>query len=595
MPFDVNHFSTGYKGGKKKKGSKKTTVTTVSSSGKRSTKTYSSPGAYVRSARASASSSSSPSPSTSSSGTSIFSTAPLPALLSLLSQGQLSPSVAKLTADYLKQEATTPNPRPMEKGGARIQRVKQVKPAKIQGTDLALALEGIQRVRGKKGMESFVGHGGGDIAFRRGNKGPLRTAKIAGKPTLGTPSLKSVVKSAERDKLQVNKKGKVTTPQTRRAARELHGAIAKLRKARKNAVPSGVAGVVYKAAKAHGVDPNILWGVFGAESSFGKAGRFGLTADYGPGGVGPSLEADANRSAELLRNLYDQGGSWDYAVRAYNAGPGNLAAGYSESYIRGLASQNPMPRSRPVPKGLVRNVVGAKAQARRLNIPTPAAAPGRGEKGPGVGGPGRIPSVVAIGLIAEKRFGLNVGENPAFGGVEPVHVAGSYHYRTDAKGRGEAIDVSGDPAAMMAFDKFVARKWGQGVTELFYDPGISIKDGQITSAIGGHGDHVHVAVAQPGEHFPGGLAATAGPGGAMFVGAGSSPAAAAASANAAARAAAKGAGLSVSPISSPTAASAVLPTGFSGAGSSSPLDGSGATYGASRQDVIGQILRRSRG
>jgi hypothetical protein len=36
-------------------------------------------------------------------------------------------------------------------------------------------------------------------------------------------------------------------------------------------------------------------------------------------------------------------------------------------------------------------------------------------------------------------MGLHVGENPHFGGVTPVHVQGSYHYK------GEAIDVSGDP------------------------------------------------------------------------------------------------------------------------------------------------------
>lgn len=120
--------------------------------------------------------------------------------------------------------------------------------------------------------------------------------------------------------------------------------------------------------------------------------------------------------------------------------------------------------------------------------------------------PRRIPSVVRIGKIAQNRFGLHVSENPAFDQVDPVHTSGSYHYQRDKKGRGEAIDVSGDSAAMLKFDKFVAKKWGAGVTELFYDPGISIKEGQPIGGIGGHGDHVHVAVAQPGAKFtPGGL------------------------------------------------------------------------------------------
>jgi hypothetical protein len=62
-------------------------------------------------------------------------------------------------------------------------------------------------------------------------------------------------------------------------------------------------------------------------------------------------------------------------------------------------------------------------------------------------------SVIALGLLAQ-RMGLKVGENPRFGGVHPVHVADSYHYRR------EAIDVSGDPKKMAAFARRVARAYG---------------------------------------------------------------------------------------------------------------------------------------
>jgi hypothetical protein len=68
-------------------------------------------------------------------------------------------------------------------------------------------------------------------------------------------------------------------------------------------------------------------------------------------------------------------------------------------------------------------------------------------------------TVVAVGKAAQ-RFGLHVGENPAFGTVHPVHVSGSYHYRGDATGQGEAIDVSGTPDKMAAFAHFVARNFG---------------------------------------------------------------------------------------------------------------------------------------
>lgn len=58
-------------------------------------------------------------------------------------------------------------------------------------------------------------------------------------------------------------------------------------------------------------------------------------------------------------------------------------------------------------------------------------------------------TTVELGKLAQS-MGLHVGENPHFGGVDPVHVAGSYHYK------GEAIDVSGDKAKMAAFARRVA-------------------------------------------------------------------------------------------------------------------------------------------
>lgn len=62
-------------------------------------------------------------------------------------------------------------------------------------------------------------------------------------------------------------------------------------------------------------------------------------------------------------------------------------------------------------------------------------------------------TVVRLGKLAQ-RMGLHVGENPHFGGVEPVHAKGSYHYRD------EAIDVSGDPQLMAEYARRVARMFG---------------------------------------------------------------------------------------------------------------------------------------
>lgn len=72
------------------------------------------------------------------------------------------------------------------------------------------------------------------------------------------------------------------------------------------------------------------------------------------------------------------------------------------------------------------------------------------------------------------------------------HVPGSYHYR------GLAIDVAGPTAGMERFFKAFARHaTGGGVRELFYDPLGSYDDGQKGPAIGGHGDHVHIAFDPP--------------------------------------------------------------------------------------------------
>lgn len=64
------------------------------------------------------------------------------------------------------------------------------------------------------------------------------------------------------------------------------------------------------------------------------------------------------------------------------------------------------------------------------------------------------------------------------------HTKGSYHYR------GRAIDVAGSGAKMA---QFYREMHTMRPTELFYDPLGGVKYGRDIGAIGGHGDHVHVA------------------------------------------------------------------------------------------------------
>jgi hypothetical protein len=78
-----------------------------------------------------------------------------------------------------------------------------------------------------------------------------------------------------------------------------------------------------------------------------------------------------------------------------------------------------------------------------------------------------------------RKMGLTITSTT--GGT---HAPGSYHYQA------RAIDVAGSPSAMARFYRYFQNK---SPTELFYDPLGGIKHGQQIGAIGGHGDHVHVA------------------------------------------------------------------------------------------------------
>lgn len=64
------------------------------------------------------------------------------------------------------------------------------------------------------------------------------------------------------------------------------------------------------------------------------------------------------------------------------------------------------------------------------------------------------------------------------------HAPNSYHYS------GRAIDVAGTHQQMSQFYQKMAQL---NPTELFYDPMGGIKNGRNIGAIGGHGDHAHVA------------------------------------------------------------------------------------------------------
>jgi hypothetical protein len=103
-------------------------------------------------------------------------------------------------------------------------------------------------------------------------------------------------------------------------------------------------------------------------------------------------------------------------------------------------------------------------------------------------------SIVDVGRFLQK-YGLKVGENPAFGGVSGGHAKGSYHY---APG-GEAIDITDwRPDMAPAYEGGAPKSWKQRTGELAWR---AKKLGTFAETFGpgdpGHDTHVHLAL--PGK------------------------------------------------------------------------------------------------
>jgi transglycosylase-like protein with SLT domain len=311
-----------------------------------------------------------------------------------------------------------------------------------------------------------------------------------------------------------------------------------------------------QAAQRHGLNPDIFERQIASESGFNPrarspAGALGIAqimpATARGWGVDPlNVRAALDAAAANMARYVKQTGSYENALRAYNAGPGNIerSKGFSETnaYVkkilggakpstagvssgggggstrtttttttpgvdnraaraalvssfledakadpgdfalqaRGLQDVAPTRSTRtvtsgggggaPSAAGGGASVSGGKSPLLELIHKTPtgpgyAVKDGKTVSGPGVygavwdghadhvhvaAGPN---TVVKLGKLAQK-MGLRVGENPHFGGVSPVHVPGSYHYK------GEAIDVSGDPHRMDAYAAAVEHLYG---------------------------------------------------------------------------------------------------------------------------------------
>lgn len=108
---------------------------------------------------------------------------------------------------------------------------------------------------------------------------------------------------------------------------------------------------------------------------------------------------------------------------------------------------------------------------------------GKGGSAPTGGVSGSIKGAIALAREMGLAITSTTGGN---------HVPGSWHYK------GRAADVAGSPQQMAAFFNAALARYGSHLIELFYDPLGAIKNGARIPAIGGHSDHVHIALAKGG-------------------------------------------------------------------------------------------------
>lgn len=129
---------------------------------------------------------------------------------------------------------------------------------------------------------------------------------------------------------------------------------------------------------------------------------------------------------------------------------------------------------------------GADAHRRGVN---PSGTPTRAAASAGAGS--LMGAGAHLGPFAQlaAQYGLSVSS-----GLRPGSITSSGNLSHHASGN--ALDLAGSPAAMMAFAQAAASQYGSGLAELIYSPlGFSIKNGQRVApyAVADHYDHVHIA------------------------------------------------------------------------------------------------------
>lgn len=294
----------------------------------------------------------------------------------------------------------------------------------------------------------------------------------------------------------------------------------------------------------YGINPTYFIRQIKAESGFNPravspAGARGI-AQIMPGtakgwGVDPmnpraALDAAAKNMSRYLKSYK---GDWRKALAAYNAGPGAVqkyggVPPYAETraYINKILAggdplnaavkagsvglgpstvQLPGIEATPFDKtGLVSSLFGEDewfvdalrrkheaAQAKLAGAGGEFAIPGQSQpqKGSGPGGAMTLKDYRDLMKLGSK-FGLKIQGN--FQTTGGKHEAGSNHYAGRAVDYG---DANNKRSQFLALARYVKRR-PHLFREFYYDPlGWYVKNGKIIKGrIGGHGDHLHIAV-----------------------------------------------------------------------------------------------------
>lgn len=227
-----------------------------------------------------------------------------------------------------------------------------------------------------------------------------KTTEAFGKPTLGTPRVKQVVRAKKQGTLQVNKAGKVTIPVTRKAARELRRATKVYDRKKKQLQPGdgSVESRIGSQLQRRGLDRVQAAGVLGnayAESNYDPSAMEPGTDN---GGLWGFTAGEVARS-EVEKFANARGKPWDDAIAQTNfllehVDPGTLQRmkesgspersaeifmeeferpGIPRTEVRTSAARQAFDsgkwgKPKPVPKQVTRRLEDAERKAQRLGI-----------------------------------------------------------------------------------------------------------------------------------------------------------------------------------------------------------------------------------